>query len=66
MSSDTGTPSAQILDFTEYRRRRALHGQATIAPKRQFLWSWWPASGHVSLVEFPSPATPASPLSRSR
>jgi hypothetical protein len=62
MSSDTATPSAQIIDFTEYRRRRAA--RAWLAPKRQFLWSW-PGTGQVSIVEFPSP-TPAAPLSHSR
>ena len=61
MSLEPERPTAQILDFEEFRRKR----HATPASiRRQFLWSW-PTSGQSWLVQFPPPAPAAAPV-RSR
>lgn len=63
------TTSAQILDFAEYRRRKAVRdAKQAGTPARRFLWGW-PAAGQLNIVSFPSsgPApkqTPSSVLSQ--
>jgi hypothetical protein len=64
MSHQAPASTAQILDFAEYRRRRSARAVATPVAKRRFVWSW-PATGHVTLVDFLAPAA-ASAAARMR
>jgi len=53
LSPDT----AVIVDFAEYRERRAERARAAAVGPRRFLWGW-PASGQMMLVDFPAPRYP--------
>jgi hypothetical protein len=59
------TTTAQILDFAEYRQRKAARdAKRAGAPARRFVWSW-PAAGQLSVVNFPAPGpAPSSMLSQ--
>jgi|GEM_PF-2168010 len=56
--------TARILDFADYRARRAARQLTPSSAKRRFLWGW-PAMGQVMVVSFPSPGPEAAQI-RSR
>jgi hypothetical protein len=60
MNSSIEQPTAQILDFADYRRRRAARSARQSGAKRRFLWGW-PASGQLTVMDFAAPSqTPDS------
>jgi hypothetical protein len=52
---------AQIVDFAEFRLRRAARVRIASRVKQQFLWSW--PSGQLLAAEFPLPAADSHSLS---
>ena len=58
------TTTAQILDFAEYRQRKAARdAKRAGTPARRFVWSW-PSTGQLSVVDFPAPGRAPSMLSQ--
>ena len=64
MSTTSDQPTADVIDFAEFRRRRAARTAGVNAPRRQFLWGW--SAGPQMRVEFPSSSPAGSPTTRSR
>lgn len=55
---------AKVLDFEDYRRRRAARIAALNPPRRQFLWGW--SAGPQVRVHFPTGAPSGISTTRSR
>ena len=64
MSKTSDQPTADVIDFSEFRRRRAARAAGASAPRRQFLWGW--SAGPQMRVEFPASHPAGSPTTRSR
>jgi hypothetical protein len=64
MSQPSDRPLADVIDFADFRRRRAARTALANAPRRQFLWGW--TAGPQMRVEFPASHTAGAPTTRSR
>ncbi|MEJ0034478.1 MAG: hypothetical protein WDO68_00070 [Gammaproteobacteria bacterium] len=55
--------TATILDFAEYRARRAERARHASALPRRFLWGW-PSAGTMVLVDFPNAGRQPAPAAQ--